>query len=133
MGDIFNTFFVFPITNLLVLFYKLFIYINVPYALGFAVILLTIFIRIILYPFVSSQLKAADKMRKVAPHLTRIKNKHKDDKKMQQAEMMRIYKEHGINPAAGCLPTIIQIPVIWSLYSVLTQAVGAVSIDAINK
>lgn len=133
IGDIFNTLFIFPITNLLVFFYKMLLLVHIPYALGFAIILLTIFIRIILYPFMSAQLKAADKMRKVAPHMSRIKEQFKGDRVRQQQEMMKLYKEHGVNPAGGCLPSLVQLPIIWSLYTVLISAVGAVSIDGINK
>lgn len=63
-------------------------------------------------------------MQKVAPHIASIREKHKDDKKRQQEEMMKLYKEHGVNPATGCLPMLIQIPIIWSLYSVLNHVVG---------
>lgn len=72
-------------------------------------------------------------MQKVAPHMANIREKHKDDKKRQQEEMMKLYKEHGINPAAGCLPVIIQLPIIWSLYNVLTHIVGVTGASAINK
>lgn len=133
IGMIFNILFVFPITNALVLFYKVLLLVHFPYALGFSIILLTIFIRLILYPFVSAQIKAASKMQKISPHLAHIKEKHKHDKKRQQEEMMRLYKEHGVNPAAGCLPTLIQLPIIWSLYNVLITTVAANSTEGIKK
>lgn len=133
MGNIFNTLFTIPITNVLVVFYQLLSAIHVPYALGFAIILLTIFIRLILYPLMSSQIKAAAKMQKVTPHINALKEKHKNDKVKQQQEMMRLYKEHGVNPAAGCLPTLLQLPVIFALYNVLNTTVGAVNIESINN
>lgn len=131
--NIFQLLFINPITNLLVLAYKLFLLIGIPYALGFAVILLTIFIRLILYPFISAQIKAQASMQKISPHMAKIKEKYKGDTKKQQEEMMKLYKEHGVNPAAGCLPLIIQLPVIWSLYSVLTSTVAVKSIEGINQ
>lgn len=132
-GNIFEILFIFPITNLLVMFYKLLEAIHFPYALGFAIISLTIFIRIILYPFVTAQIKASHKMQKITPHLNSLKEKHKNDKKRLQEETMRLYKEYGVNPAAGCLPLIIQLPVIWSLYNVLSHTVAAHSLESIQK
>lgn len=133
IGNIFSLLFTDPITNLLVVFYTLLVSVSVPFALGFSIILLTIFIRLILYPFVTAQIKSAHKMQRAAPHIAQMREKHKDDKKRQQEEMMRIYKEHGVNPASGCLPLLIQIPVIWSLYRVLTGIVAADPGEAINK
>lgn len=126
--DIFNTLFTNPIINLFVGSYQLFNSIGVPFAFGFAIILLTVVIRLILYPFTAAQIKSAYKMQKIAPLMKNFREKYKDDKKRQQEEMMRIYREHKINPAAGCLPLIIQIPVIWSLYNVLNIAVGVNSV-----
>lgn len=130
---IFDILFIQPITNILIALYKALLFFNVPYALGFSIILLTVIIRVILYPFVSAQIKAAHKMQKVSPHLARIREQHKNDKKRQQEELMKLYKEHGVNPAAGCLPMIIQFPIIIGLYNVLTRVVGAGSIEAIGK
>lgn len=133
IGALFTTIVLNPITNVLVLFYHLLYLIHIPYALGFAIILLTIFIRIILYPFVSSQIKSTSKMQKVAPHVASIKEKHKKDSKKQQEEIMKLYKEHGISPAGGCLPSLVQIPIIWGLYHVLTTVVAADSFNSIQK
>lgn len=133
MGNIFYTYFITPITNILVLFYHLLYTLHIPYALGFSIVALTAFIRIILFPLMSAQIKASNKMQKIAPHIANLKEKHKGDQKKQQEEMMRLYKEHGVNPAAGCLPTLIQLPVIISLYNVLNTTVAAHSIENINK
>jgi YidC/Oxa1 family membrane protein insertase len=110
--------------------------VNTPYPLGFSIILLTIVIRLILYPLTRSQLKASKKMQDLAPHLSRLKDKHKDNAKMLQQETMKLYKEFGVNPAAGCLPVLVQIPVIWGLYSVLDKIVklgGENAVSSINK
>lgn len=125
--------FVIPIANLLVLFYKLFLLLHLPYAFGFAIIGLTVFVRVILYPFVSSQIRTSEKMKRIAPHVKYLQEKHKADKKRQQEELAKLYKEHKVNPAAGCLTALIQIPVIWSLYSVLFNAVSLNSLSAIQK
>jgi YidC/Oxa1 family membrane protein insertase len=112
-----------PILNVLIAIYKGLLYFHVPYTLGFSIIGLTILIRLILYPFISSQLKASKKMQELNPHLKKIKETHKNDTKRQQQETMKLYKEHGVNPLAGCLPVIIQLPIIWGLYSVLQEIV----------
>jgi YidC/Oxa1 family membrane protein insertase len=62
-------------------------------------------------------------MQDVAPHIAKLKEKHKGDSKMIQSETMRVYKEFGINPAAGCLPILLQLPLIWALYQVLQDIV----------
>ncbi|MBU2632258.1 YidC/Oxa1 family membrane protein insertase [Patescibacteria group bacterium] len=114
----FNAIFVYPIVNVLVAIYKGLSLVGVPYALGFSIIFITIFIKFILYPLVSSQVRATKKMQELAPHLKKNKEKYKKDAKRLQQETMKLYKEHGVNPVAGCLPVIIQIPLIWGLYSV---------------
>lgn len=136
MGDFFNLVFIIPIINILVVIYSIFSFLHIPYALGFAIIGLTIVIRFILYPLTNSQLKASMKMQKIAPHLSKIKEKHKGDSVRIQQETMKAYKEHGINPAAGCLPVLIQMPIIWALYSVLQRVVNiksGVAMGEINK
>lgn len=136
MGEIFNTFFINPIINVLLLFYHALSFFHVPYALGFSIVGLTILIRFILYPLISAQLKASIKMQKVAPHISALKDKHKGDKVKMQQGTMRLYKEHGINPAAGCLPVLVQMPVIWALYSVLQHIVtlkSSLIVSEINK
>jgi len=130
--SIFNTVLVWPIINVFLCVYKGLIFVHFPFALGFSIIILTILIRFVLYPLTSSQLKASKKMQDLNPHLTNLKNKHKGDSKTLQAETMKLYKEHGVNPAAGCLPVIIQLPIIWGLYSALQQ-IANLKPDVINK
>lgn len=118
--NVFNTIFVFPILNLLVAFYKLFLLIKLPGAFGFAIIGLTVFIRLLLHPFFKQQLETAKKMQDLKPHLDALSVRHKKDAKKLQEEQMRLYKEAGLNPAAGCLFMIIQIPVFIALYNTLS-------------
>ena len=133
--NIFDTILVFPITNALLLVYHFLNLVHLPFALGFSIIILTIIIRLILYPLTTSQIKASKKMMDINPHLAKLKEKHKGDAKMLQQETMRLYKEHGVNPAAGCLPVLVQLPVIWGLYAVLNKIihVGANNLPEINK
>jgi len=115
--------------------YKALLFVHIPYALGFSIILLTILIRFLLYPLISSQIKASKKMQELNPHLQKIKETHKGNSTMISQETMRLYKEHGVNPASGCLPVLIQLPVIFTLYSVLQNIIKAPDLVtlAINK
>src|SRR3990167_9307453 len=133
--SLFNTILVWPIVNALVGIYKILFFIHFPYALGFSIIFLTIVIKLILYPLTTPQLKASKKMQEISPHLSKLKDKHKNDAKTLQAETMRLYKEFGVNPAAGCLPLLIQLPVIWGLYTVLIKVInlGANTVSEVNK
>lgn len=133
MIEVFNLILVNPIINVLVGIYKVLLLAHVPYPLGFSIIVLTIVIRFILYPLTHTQLKASKKMQELSPHLSRLKDKHKDDAKTLQAETMKLYKEFGVNPAAGCIPVIIQIPIIWGLYSVLNKVVHLGPHDVISS
>lgn len=133
LGSVFNIAILVPITNILVTIYHFLYLIHIPSALGFAIILLTVLIRVVLYPFVSAQIKSTAKMQKVAPHIASIKEKHKKDARKQQEETMKLYKEHGINPAGGCLPSLVQVPIIWGLYRVLETVVVANSLASIQK
>ena len=129
----FNTILVFPLVNVLIMIYKLLLILHIPFPLGFSIIGLTILIRFVLYPLTASQLKASKKMQEIAPHVSRLKDKHKNDAKTLQQETMKLYKEFGVNPAAGCLPVLVQIPVIWGLYSVLDRVVKLGSGNAIGE
>jgi len=136
MGDFFNVVLVNPIINILLVFYQIFSFFHIPYALGFAIIGLTVAIRFILYPLTTSQLQASMKMQKIAPHLKNLKEKYKGDSARMQQETLKLYKEHGVNPAAGCLPILIQMPLIWALYSVCINIVNYKSnvvVAEINK
>lgn len=122
-----------PITNVLVAIYQLLMTVGVPYALGFAIILLTVLIRFLLYPLMASQMKASKKMQDMQPHISRLKEKHKGDAQRLQKETMQLYKDFGVNPLAGCLPVLVQLPIIWGLYSVLSETVKQTSYQAVNK
>lgn len=131
--ELFNTIFVHPLMNLLVAIYQVLSSLNIPFPLGFAIILLTILIRFVLYPFMASQLRASKKMQDLAPHLSKLKEKHKGDAQRLQAETMLLYKEHGVNPLAGCLPVLIQLPLLFGLYNVLQQSVKQTDVAKINE
>lgn len=122
-----------PIINLLMVIYHALLAINTPYALGFSIIVLTILTKFIFYPLTTSQLRASKKMQALSPHISTLKDKHKNDAKRLQEETMKLYKEHGVNPAAGCLPLLIQLPVLWALYPLLSHIVSLKGIDAMHQ
>lgn len=133
LGDIFNLLFFGPIVNLLVLILRSLESVHIPGALGFSVIILTIIIRLLVWPFMSTQLKSAKKMADLKPHLDALKQKHKDDKQAFAAAQMALYKEHGVNPAGGCLPSLIQLPIVIALYqSILAFFNGQSGLDRVN-
>jgi YidC/Oxa1 family membrane protein insertase len=122
--NLWNQLLVWPILNILIALYKGFEFLHIPGALGFAVIGLTVVIRLILYPIMQAQLRSAKKMAKLKPHMDAINAKHKGDKQALQQAQMALYKEHGVNPAAGCLPLLIQMPVLIALYNVFYQVLN---------
>jgi YidC/Oxa1 family membrane protein insertase len=86
---------------------------------GIAILLVTVIVKGIFFPLASKSYASMAKMKAVQPQLAALKEKYPDDKVKQQQEMMEIYKKEKINPIAGCLPIVIQIPVFFSLYKVL--------------
>lgn len=122
--NLWNQLLVWPIINILMALYKLFEWLHVPGPLGFAVIGLTVIIRLLLYPLMQAQLRSAKKMSSMKPHLDALGVKHKGDKAALQQAQMALYKEHGVNPAAGCLPLLIQMPVLIALYNVFYQVLN---------
>lgn len=119
MFELFHVIFVEPILNILVAFYKLFLTIGLPGAFGFSIVAITVLVRIVLHPFFKQQMDTAKKMQDIKPKLDKLSKKYKEDPKMLQQEQMKAYQEAGINPAAGCLFAIIQIPIFLSLYQTL--------------
>ncbi len=90
---------------------------------GVAIILLTVFIRLLLLPINVSSLKSMKKMQKIQPQLKVIKEKYKDDPQRVNQETMALMKKEKANPIGGCLPMLLQFPVFLALYSVLGQSV----------
>jgi len=90
---------------------------------GVAIILLTILIKIILWPLGSKSYKSMNEMKKIQPLMAEIREKYKDDKKTMNQEVMGLYRTYKINPMGGCLPMIVQIPVFIALYRMLYEAI----------
>jgi len=86
---------------------------------GFAIILLTIIIRVAMWPLSVSQQKSMKKMQTLSPKMKEIQNRYKNDPQVMQKKMMEFYKEHQFNPFGGCFPLLIQMPVFILLYGAL--------------
>lgn len=90
---------------------------------GWAIILLTLIVRIVLYPLSYKGMVGMQKLKELAPKMKEIQEKYKGDNQKLQIHMMELYKKHGANPMGGCLPLILQIPVFFAIYRVLYNAV----------
>ncbi|MBM3293218.1 MAG: membrane protein insertase YidC [Candidatus Aminicenantes bacterium] len=96
---------------------------------GFAIIVLTFVIKIIFFPLTYSSTKSMSKMAELQPKIKALRAKYKKSKtdiqqrRAMNEEMMKLYKEHGVNPAGGCLPLLIQLPVFWGFFRLLTVAI----------
>jgi len=99
--------------------------------LGLSIIALTVLIKVILLPLVIPTIKSAKKMQDLKPALDKLKAKHSDKAKLQQAQL-ELYKQNGINPAAGCLPQIVQIIVLIALYQVFMKFLGQPEIEGVQ-
>jgi YidC/Oxa1 family membrane protein insertase len=86
---------------------------------GLAIIVLTVIVRIVIVPLTVKQIRSMQKLQVVAPELKALQQKYKHDKQRQQQEIMNFYKENKVNPAASCLPIVLQIPIFIALFFVL--------------
>src|SRR6266540_6511189 len=110
-----NALLVHPVMNLTLLAY------SIVRDFGLAVILVTIAIRIALYPLYVIQIRSQRAMQEVAPAMDELKKKYGKDRQRFSQEQMKLYNERGINPAAGCLPLVLQMPLLIALYNSLLQ------------
>ena len=88
---------------------------------GLAIILLTIIIRIVLYPLMQKQMVSMREMQKIQPLMKSLQDKYKNDKERLNKELMSLYKEHRVNPMSGCLPLLIQMPILILLFQTLRK------------
>lgn len=90
---------------------------------GWAIVALTVSIKLLFFPLTAASYRSMARMKAIAPRLTELREKYRDEPQQMNAEMMRIYREEKINPLGGCLPILIQIPVFIALYNVLLLSV----------
>ena len=90
-----------------------------------ALFVLTVFIRAITFPLTQRQLSSSKRMQELQPELEKLKKKHGGDQEAMAAKQMELFREHGVNPLGGCLPTLIQFPILIGLYQAITQTLAA--------
>jgi YidC/Oxa1 family membrane protein insertase len=101
------------------IFYLLDIFYQYVGNFGVAILLLTLFVKILFFPIANASFKTMSRTKKLQPEMERIKQRYADDKVRQQQEVMEMYKREKVNPVSGCVPILLQIPVFFSLYKVL--------------
>jgi YidC/Oxa1 family membrane protein insertase len=105
----------------------IFIYLDWLYgfvgSFGIAILLLTVTVRLLFFPIANKQYESMTKMKKVQPQMEELRKKFKDDPARQQQELLALYQREKVNPLAGCLPILLQIPVFYALYKVLTVTI----------
>lgn len=90
---------------------------------GVAILILTVIVKIVFFPLANRSYRSMSKMKKLQPEMMKLRERYKDDKQKMNQELMGLYRERKINPAAGCLPILLQIPVFFALYKTLFIAV----------
>lgn len=90
---------------------------------GWAIVIVTLTIKIILFPLAAKSFKSMAKMRKFQPEMERMRENYKEDRQLLGKKMMELYKKEGINPASGCLPILVQIPIFLAFYYMLMESV----------
>ena len=91
---------------------------------GLAILLLTLFIRLITSPLVYSSYLSGAKMKALRPEIEAMKKRVGDDKQQQGMEQMKLFREAGVNPLGGCIPALLQIPIFFALYSFFNSNIG---------
>lgn len=90
---------------------------------GIAILLLTLLVKLLVFPLTYKMLYSQQKMAAMKPYLEKVKAKHKDDQQAQQMETMKMYREYGVNPLGGCFPMILQLPIWFALYRFFPAAI----------
>lgn len=99
-----------------------FIYNNLAFkSYGIAIIIFTIIIRVILLPLMVKQSRSMAKMQELNPKIQELQKRYKNDKEKLNVELMNVYKENNVNPAGGCLPLLIQLPILFALWQVISR------------
>ncbi len=117
IGNLFQALFAQPILNVLMVLYHLF------GNMALSIIVLTVIVRLLLFPLYMRQLRSSKAMQAIQPLIADVRKKYKDQREQYQA-MQAIYKEYGVSPAAGCLPLLIQLPILYGLFYALRDALN---------
>lgn len=110
-----DTFLVHPLMAIALVAY------SIVHDFGLAIIMVTVAIRLAVYPLYRVQIRSQRAMQELGPAMAEMKKKYGKDRSRFAEEQMKLYKEHGVNPASGCLPLVLQMPILFALYSALLQ------------
>ena len=116
-----------PMTTLLILMYKF-----MGQDVVLAIVVLTVILRMVMYPLFAQQQRSAQKMQEIQPRLKKIQEKYKDDREKLATAQMELYKEAGINPLGGCLPMLLQFPIFIALYQAIFFALAATPFQLVD-
>ncbi|MBC8170944.1 MAG: membrane protein insertase YidC [Anaerolineae bacterium] len=117
-----------PLVTLLTLFYSV-----LGNNIVLAIALLTVIIRLATSPLLIQQQRSAAAMQEVQPKLKKIQEEYKNDREKLSQAQMKLYQEHGINPLGGCLPLVVQLPILFALYATITHALAATPYQLIDN
>lgn len=125
IGQLFNAILFQPLLNALVLIYNF-----VPgHDLGIAIVILTLIIRLILYPLASQSIKSQKALQELQPKMDALKKMYKDDREKLAKETMELYKSEKVNPLSSCLPLLIQLPFLIAVYRVFSSGLHSDSLN----
>jgi YidC/Oxa1 family membrane protein insertase len=130
--DLFIPILINPLVNVLLVFYKLAETLGLPGPLGWSIIFMTIAVRLLVYPLYATQLRNQMKMSALKPHLDEVKRKHGHDRARHAEEQMKLYRQHGVSPAGGCLPLLIQTFILLGLFYALSPILSGSAEAALN-
>ena len=94
---------------------------GITHSLGWSLVIFALLVKLVLWPLSQMQFKSMAEMQRIAPQIKKLQAQYKGDPQKLQTETMALYKEHNVNPAAGCLPLLIQLPILFSLYTAINS------------
>ncbi|MFH2105600.1 MAG: YidC/Oxa1 family membrane protein insertase [Parcubacteria group bacterium] len=121
--EIYNAILFQPLLNLMIWFY------NLVGDLGIAIIIVTVIVRLLLFPLSIKATKSQKALQELQPQMSKIRKEHKDNKEDQTKALMEFYKENKINPMSSCLPMLVQLPIIFAMYRVFRVGINEESLD----
>lgn len=124
-----QTLVVWPLAKALIWLNNVLAGLNIPYSWGFAIILFTLIIKLVTLPLTITQIRGMQAQREIQPKIQELQKKYGKDREKLSQEQMRLYREAGVNPLSGCLPLLVQMPILFGLYAALV-ALGPNLADA---
>lgn len=118
-NGLWQTIVVWPLAKALIYIDQLLVNAHVPYHWGFAIILFTVIVRLVMFPLTLSQIRGMQAQKELQPKLQELQKKYGKDREKMVAEQTKLYQEAGVNPLSGCLPLVLQMPVLFGLYAAL--------------